>query len=406
MKEFKKNTWLLLSVLGVLVGCFLVGYLPKMILARKIDARAKEISLPEVNVFVAKPQDAPIALVLPSVTQANHSTPIWARANGYLGRLLADIGDVVKKDDALAILETPDVDQEYEQAAHTLSSMKAKLDIAELTMMRNQTLHNSSPGAVAQQDLDDAVAAFIGARADWLAQMASVEYFKQLKDYKNIIAPFDGIIIERDVDIGSLITAGSSGSPQQLFVIADVGVIRVYVSVPQYVARSIEEGVDAICVIREYQNEEFPCKVKRYAKALDPVSHTMLTELDIDNKDGKILPGLYSEVHFSLKPSGTYYILPVAAVIFRSGDPLVAVLDADNVVHLKKVKIGLDNGQTMQIIDGILPEDRIVSNPSDRTKEGVKVQVVTTKVEETIQPIPVEVSLVIPKTDETKIQDP
>lgn len=354
---------------------FTIGYLPRFFQERKNERRANHIKPPAVSVMIAKSRDAPLPLVLPSTTQANHVTPVWSRADGYIATLNVDIGDQVRQGDVLALLETPEIDEQYKQALYEYQSAHVKRNIAEVNAERAELAYKADPGAISKLDRDQFIASFQEAVEDLNAAKANMNHYKDLVEFKKIVAPFDGVIIERNIDLGSLITQGSAGSPQQLFVIAQSDIIRVFVEVPQFFFRAIREGVEATTTIREFGSTPFTCKVARYAKALDATSHTMRTELHIDNKEGKVLPGLYSEVTFHLKPELPYYIVPTPAVIIRAGDPMVAVIDENNIAHLKRVKIGLDFGKTLELIDGVHPGDRIVINPTERIREGVRCEI-------------------------------
>lgn len=352
---------------------FLFGFLPRFFHTKKISKIAAENPLPKVATMIAKPQDKPVNFVLPSSTSAHHVTPIWSRGNGYIIKLLVDIGDVVKEGEVLAELDTTDVDQEYYQALNQVESLVATRDDAKIAAERWQELQRQNPDAIAKQDVDDRVATYMEAEANLLAAVANMNHYKELMSYKYIVAPFDGIITERNIDLGSLITAGSAGTPQQLFVISKIDYLRIFVNVPQYYSRLIYEGLEAVVTIREFPDRNFTAVVRRYAKALDPVARTLLTELHISNPKNEIYTGLYSEVHFIFTPEQPYYIVPTPAVIIREGLPKIAVVGDDGIVHMKTVKIGLDEGSTMQIIDGLEPNDRIVTAPNDRVKEGAKV---------------------------------
>jgi len=194
-------------------------------------------------------------------------------------------------------------------------------------------------------------------------------------DFKFVIAPFDGVIIERDIDIGTLITQGSTNTVQKLFVIASYDIMRIFISVPQYFFRTIQEGIEGKVRIKEFPSKNFLGSVARFAKALDPQSRTLLTEVHVENKDKILFPGLFTEVSFVLNPNRPYFIVPTSSVIIRTGEPKIAIVDKNDVVHIRTVQIGLDQGNTMQIIDGIEPNDRIVLNPNDRIVEGLKVVV-------------------------------
>lgn len=364
------------AVCSIVVIFFFIGFFPRLLQSKKNERRADKKLVPQVNVMICTPRDKPLPLVLPSSTQANHVTPVWARASGYLSELLVDIGDVVKKGQLLALLDTPELDSQYKQALYEYDSTKVKCHLAEINARRAEQAYANDVGSISLLDRDQFITNFMAAEEDLRAAEANMNYFQELMEYKRVVAPFDGVITERNVDLGTLITLGSTTTTQQLFVIAETDIIRVYVSVPQQYFRAITDGVEGITTIREFGDKTFPSKVARYAKALDQTSHTMLTELHIDNKDGLLLPGLYAEVTFHLKQATPYYIVPTPAVIIRAGAPQVAVLDDKNVVHLKNVKIGLDFGKTMEIIEGIEPNDRIVINPTEKIRDQVTCEVI------------------------------
>lgn len=367
--------WLITGLGALIAVLLLIGFLPRIWQNQRLDEAAAESRIPSVRIVVAEPNDKPAELTLPSSTQAHHITPIWARTNGYLVKLNADIGDNVKEGQVLAVLDTPEVDQQYMQAVADLANTKANREIAKISAERWQELYKVNPEAISKQEVDERVATYTASEAQVLAGEANVNRLKQLQDFKYIEAPFEGVITQRNIDLGSLITAGSSGTPQQLFEIAKVDWIRNFVYVPQIYFRAIKEGVEAQVHVREFPERTFKGIVTRYAKALDPVSRTLLTEVDIDNKDRIIYPGLYTEVTFFVKPDAPYFVVPGTAIIIRTGAPKMAVLDENNVVHLRDVDIGRDYGKAVEILKGLKKGDRIVVNPSEKIKDGVKVEI-------------------------------
>lgn len=367
--------WLIGGLGALILGLFFIGFLPRFWQNQRLEDEAADHRLPSVRIMIAEPHDKAVELKLPSSTQAHHITPIWARTNGYLVKLNVDIGDVVKEDQVLAVLDTPEVDQQYVQAVADLANSKANREIAKISAERWQELYKMNSEALSKQEVDERVATYTASEAQVLAQEANVNRLKQLQDFKYVVAPFDGVITQRNIDLGSLITAGSSGSPQQLFEIAKVDWIRNFVYVPQNYFRAIKEGVEAQVHIREFPERTFKGIVTRYAKALDPVSRTLLTEVDIDNKDRVIFPGLYTEVTFFVKPDAPYFVVPSTAIIIRTGEPRIAVVDTDNVAHLRTVTIGRDHGKTVEILVGLEKGDRVVVNPTEKIRDGVKVEV-------------------------------
>lgn len=369
------RSWLVGGLLTLILLLFVIGFVPRILQSNILDTNAKSTRLPSVRVATAVPNEKPTQLTLPSSTQAHHITPIWARTNGYLIKLNVDIGDVVKEGQILAVLDTPEVDQQYMQAVADLANVKASREIAKISAERWQELYKKNSEALSKQEVDERVATLTAAEAQVLASEANVNRLKQLQDFKYVEAPFSGVITERNVDLGSLITAGSNGNPQQLFQIAEIDWIRNFVYVPQNYFRAIKEGVEAQVHIREFPERTFKGIVTRYAKALDPVSRTLLTEVDIENKDRIIYPGLYTELTFFVQPDAPYFILPSSSLIIRTGEPRVAVLDENNVVHLQIVTLGRDYGKEIEILTGIKPGDKVVINPTEKIVGGVKVEI-------------------------------
>lgn len=374
----KKRFVLVVAVFMLLLGMFLIGFFPRLSQTRKIDAIAAMDPIPFATIMIAKKSEKPLELVLPSSTEAFHVTPIWARTNGYLVNLAVDIGDEVKEGQLLAELDTPEVDQQYFQAVAELASAQGNLEIAKISSDRWNELYKKNPLAISKQEVDERTVTYKVAQDNVISAEANMLRLKQLRDFKYVKAPFKGVVTERNVDLGSLITAGN-GNPQKLYVLAKTDVLRIFVEVPQYFVRDIQEGVEGVMTIREFSGEKFPAKVVRYAKSLSPIARTMRTELHVNNPTGKILPGLYAEVGFVLKPDLPYFIVPTQAVIIRAGGPKVAIIDENDSVQIKTVKLGWDFGKTIEIVDGLQETDRVITNPTEKIKEGVKVKVIDGK---------------------------
>ncbi len=365
----KPSTYLIAGLSIILLALFFYGYIPRFFQTRKIEHIAYKESPIKVMVKKIAPVDTPLTLTLPSKTAAHHVTPIWARADGYLQTLYVDIGDKVREGQTLAVLDTPEVDKAYLQAVSDYEVAKASRDIAQKNADRARNTYEKDRGAISQLDVDQYLATLEEAENTLEAQAANVARNRALLDFKYITAPFDGIITERDVDIGALISSGSSA--HRLLVIESRDIIRLFVAVPQSYCTLISEGMEGTTKIREYGDKVYKSKVARFAKALDPISHTMLTELHISNPDDAILTGLYSEITFSFTPNLPYYMVPTPAAIIRTGAPQIAVLDDKNIAHLKTVTIGLDYGNAYQITSGLNPGDRIIINPTEKIQDGV-----------------------------------
>lgn len=373
-RSYRRYAYIALTAL-LITGLFLLGYFPRRMQTQKLDQAAKVEELPVVRTLKVSPDTKAIELVLPSSTDAIRETPIWARTNGYLDRLFVDIGDHVKEGQPLATLDTPEVDQQLHQARADLVSFQAKQEIARISAERWLDLFQHNPEAISAQEVDERKATYNSAIADVISAQANVQRLEKIQGFKVIYAPFDGIITQRDIDIGSLISAGSNGNPQELFKIAKTDIIRVFVNVPQPYFRSIQDGLSAEVMIREFPGRIFPGFVARTAKSLDPVARTLLTEVHVENKNGAILKGLYAEVRFTLKSETQRFIVPTDALIIRTGAPQIATVDAQNIIHLKTVKIGNDMGSKVEIVDGLQDGDLIIVNPTEKIREGIEVTI-------------------------------
>lgn len=372
-----RRKWKLICMTALVLSLlFLWGWIPHLINMKKIDFLAAEDPLPRVAILQLKPNTKPIELILPSSAQAWHITPIWARANGYLIRYLVDIGDAVKVGDLLAEIDTPENDEELAQAQADLANSIVEKDIAKITSDRWQRLWNKNVEAVSKQEVDQNNANFKSAEAIVVANEKNVSRLTYLQQFKYIYAPFDGIITQRLIDIGHLIYGNVNGAPQELFQIAQTHRMRFFVDVPQTYFTQIKDGLEAEVTIPQLPDKTFKGIVTRYAKALDPTARTLLTEVDVENKDGILYTGLYARVKFLLWPDTITFIIPTTAVIIRSGFPHVAILDENDTVHLSQVQIGRDHGNQMEITSGLKENQRIVVIPSDRIIDGAKVDII------------------------------
>lgn len=368
--------YLIGSVIILIIALFLLGLFPRLALWKEITKTAEEKILPSVVVINAKSEKKPISLVLPSSTYAMRTTPIWARVDGYLENFFVDIGDRVEENQLLAVIDTPEIDKQVLQAKADLLRAQAQLEIAAISAHRWEELYHRNAEAVPKQEVDERAATLSSSQANVEAFQANLQRLEKLQAFKDIIAPFRGIITERDIDIGSLITSGSAGTnPLQLFVIQKIDVLRVFVNVPQYFFRLIKDGGTADVTIQEFPGKVFKGTIARTSGALDPIARTLLTEVHIDNKDYMLTTGLYAEVTFSLIPDEEYFIIPTNAVIIRSGDPKVAILDENDVAKIVPVTLGRDFGKTIEITSGLHENDRVVIDPNENVKTGTKVRV-------------------------------
>jgi RND family efflux transporter MFP subunit len=370
--------WLLVMAIAILlILLFALGWLSRLPNTRKVDALAAQNPLPRVSLMKLEQNTKPIELILPSSAQAFHFTPIWSRVNGYLLRYLVDIGDFVKEGDLLAEIDTPETDQQLGQAKADLLNFIAQRDIAKVTSNRWQQLWNKNKEAVSKQEVDQYNANLQAAEALVLANEKIVSTLTYQQQFKFIYAPFDGIITERLIDLGSLIYGTINGTGQELFQLVKTDIIRFFVEVPQTYFRQIKDGLEGEVTILQFPEKVFKGIVTRFAKALDPTARTLLTEVDVSNEDGSLYAGLYGTVKFFMHPSEINFIIPTTALIIRSGFPQVAVVDENNIVHLKRVQIGRDYGNQMEITNGLNADERIIVIPTDKIKENTKVEVIS-----------------------------
>ncbi len=335
------------------------------------DALAKEteaLAVPNVIVIQPKTEPPQQELVLPSTLQAFTESPIYARTNGYLAHWYKDIGSKVTKGELLADIETPEIDQELAQARAARIQAEAQLALAKTSADRWESLRKMD--AVAQQETDERTSNYAQLQAGLASSTANVRRLEQLESFKHVYAPFSGTVIRRNTDVGALINAGNSGSNQELFVIAQISPIRVYIDVPEIYAASVHRGVTAQIELTSLPGQRFSGNVARTADAIDPATRTLRTEIDFPNRDGKLYPGSYAQVHFNVKTATARFSVPVNALLFRAEGTRAAVVGSDGKVHLKPVVIGRDYGTDVEILNGLEASDSLILNPSDSLEEG------------------------------------
>ncbi|HEY0566035.1 MAG TPA: efflux RND transporter periplasmic adaptor subunit [Terriglobales bacterium] len=340
---------------------------------KSVDQRTHDLATPIVSVIKPSIEPAADQLVLPGQLQAYTEAPLYARTNGYLLKWYKDIGSRVNKGDLLASIDTPEVDQELSQARAARQQAEAQSQLAKVSADRWLNLRKSD--SVSQQEADQQTSGYAQAQANLAAASANVRRLEQLESFKRIYAPFSGVLTRRNTDIGQLVAAGSAGAGKELFDIAQVNPLRVYVSVPQVYAPSIKAGMKTTVDLEQYPGQKFEGKVVRSADAIDPTTRTLLTEVQLPNKDGKLLPGSYGQVHFAVPIQHTRMTVPINALLFRAEGPRAAVVGPDNKVHLKAVQIGRDFGTTVEIVNGLEQGDQIVVNPADSLEDNQPVKV-------------------------------
>jgi RND family efflux transporter MFP subunit len=324
----------------------------------------------ETPVAVVHPQraDPNQSLTLPGNVQAFVETPIYARTAGYLTKWYVDIGGRVRAGDMLAQIDTPEVDQQLRQAQAAQLQAEANLELAKTTADRWQNLLRSD--GVSQQEVDQNLAAFKARQADFQSAVANVDRLKDLQSFQRVTAPFSGVITARNVDTGALISAGNA---QQLFKLAQIDVLRVYINVPENYSYAMTTGLAAELHLAEFTNRVFRGSVARTSGAIDTGSRTLLTEVDVPNPKGELMPGAYAQVQFNLKTGGSSLVVPSNTLIFRAGSQ-VAVVE-NNHARLRNVTIGRDFGTSLEIVSGLNANDDVIVNPPDSLSDGELVSV-------------------------------
>ncbi|MGO4209476.1 efflux RND transporter periplasmic adaptor subunit [Terriglobus sp. 2YAB30_2] len=320
-------------------------------------------------------------LILPGNAQAYTDTPIYARTGGYLRKWYADIGQHVKQGQLLAQIETPELDQQLQAAEADLKQAQANLDLAKTTNDRWQAL--VSKRAVSKQEADQAQSTLEARRSLMAASEANVRRLQQLQSFERVTAPFDGTITARNTDVGALITAagggsGATGSAQELFHLAAVGKLRVYVAVPEIYSSEIQDGMKVELTQDATPDQKFTGTVVRNSNAIDQSSRTLNVEVDVDNPQGKLMPGAYVFAHFRLVGKAHAVTLPSNALLFRSEGLRVGIV-RDNHVQLVPIRIGRDFGSTVEITSGLNGDDAVILDPSDSLENGMEVKVAQTK---------------------------
>jgi RND family efflux transporter MFP subunit len=340
------------------------------------QALAKEtetLAIPTVAVIHASVESAEEDLVLPGAMQAYVESPIYARTNGYLKKWYHDIGSRVRQGDLLADIDTPEVDQQLSQARADLNTSQANANLSKITAARYQELIKTD--GVSKQEVDNAVGDLEAKVASVKSAEANVRRLEELESFKHIYAPFSGVITKRSVDTGTLINAGNGGASEQLFSLAQTDPIRAYVSVPEAYAPSIRAGLGAYLELTQYPGQKFQGKVVRTAESIDPGTRTLLTEVDVPNHNGALLPGGYAQAHLQVKVTGARLAVPVNALIFRSEGLRAIVVDTNHRAHLRAITVGRDYGTTLEVLQGLAANDWIVLNPADSLDDGQEVRV-------------------------------
>jgi RND family efflux transporter MFP subunit len=361
--------------LVVVVAIVVAGIVPRMKARAALKTETYDLAVPTVNIIHPKRGAPQSEIVLPGNMQAFVDSPIYARTNGYLKKWYVDIGAHVKAGQLLAEIDTPEVDQQLEQARADLKTAQANLNLAQITTQRYEELKNTE--SVSKQDVDNAHGDFEAKRAMVSSAESNMKRLEELQSFERIYAPFDGVITARNTDIGHLIDSGSSGGPaSELFHIASTRILRVYVNVPQQYSQAAKTGLSADLTLPEFPGRRFTGQLVRTADAIDPASRTLLVEVDVNNASGVLLPGAYTEVHVKIPAGAPTFLLPVSTLIFRAKGLQVATVQADQHALLTNVVLGRDFGSDVEVVSGLSENDSVILNPPDSLISGETVRVV------------------------------
>lgn len=368
--------WLIpVTITVVVAGVLFAGIRSRLTAEANLRTVTAQLAVPSVSVVLPK-QTAPAQeIILPGNIQPFISSPIYARTDGYLKKWYFDIGAHVKAGDLLAIIQTPEVDEQLAQVRSTLATAEANLELAQITRDRYQSLLKKH--AVPQQAVDNAVGTYAANKAIVDADEANVRHYAALVSFEKVYAPFDGVIIARNTDIGDLINSGSNTAPKtDLFDMVQARTLRVYVNVPEEYSQGVKLGqTEADIVLGEFPDKRFPGKLVRTADAINATTRTLLVEVDVPNPSGTLFSGSYAEVHLKIPGQNSTFLIPVNTLIFRSEKLQVGVVK-NGKVSLADLIPGHDFGNEIEIVAGLNANDQIVVNPPDSLVSGQEVKIV------------------------------
>ena len=365
------RTALVAASLGAL-ALLAIGTVPRVLRHRAIvaEAGATTTAVPVVTVAEARLGAATGELALPATVHGLHETGLYPRSNGYVRRWLADMGSTVRAGQTLAEIEMPELDQELTQARANLTQVQATLELTRATLARWQDLVKED--AATRQELDEKQAAFNAAQASAGAARANVDRLSALRRFGAVVAPFSGVITARNVDVGALVSAGSAGG-RPLFTLAQVDTVRVVTSVPQSAATAVRVGQAAEVTVQELGSAAFRGRVTRTAQALDPATRTLLTEIQVDNRERRLMPGMFAQARLTLDHAAPPLLVPANTLMMRGDGPQVAVVEGGR-VRIARVTLGRDYGTTVEVTSGLAPGATLVVNPGDEVAEGAVVR--------------------------------
>lgn len=384
-------TAVVLALIAVVLA--VVGIARRKHASAALDQYTGTTAAPTVMLQQPVRQQTAQEIVLPGNIQAFTMAPIYARTTGYVKAWYHDIGSPVHKGELLAVIETPELDQQLASAKADLATAQSNAGLAKVTAQRYQDLIGRN--AVSQQDTDNAATQLQARDTQVASASANVRRLEELQSFERVEAPFDGVVTARNLDIGQLISAsgstttsgtGPASGNRQIFDISAIRTLRVFVNVPQVYAPDARNGVVATLTLPQYPGRSFPGRLVRSSGAVDPATRTLLAEIDVDNRSGELLPGSYTEVHLKVSSSAPALIVPASALILEPDGLRLATVDANHRAHLVRVVSGRDFGTTVEILSGLQPDQQVVAIPPDSIMDGEEVRVVSAESEKPEQP--------------------
>jgi RND family efflux transporter MFP subunit len=367
-KVVKRAKYVVTGILAVLVAGAVVVLVLRSVHARALEDSTELHAKEYVTTTQAKPNSDGLPVTLPGTLLGVTESTVYARSSGYVVRWLKDIGASVKKDELLAQITAPEIDQQLNQAVATRAQTAASEALAKSTAARWQSLREKD--AVTQQDLDERLSAYRQAQADLQAAEANVSRLRSLQGFNNVVAPYDGVLTRRNIDVGDLVNAGNGGTGSALFSVAKVDPLRLYVYVPQIYANQIKVGDTVTVTLAERAGKQYQGTIARTARAIDTATRTMQVEIRVPNPKEELITGSYVQVLLPIKGDNTGLVVPTNVLLFRPEGTYVAVVDRQGHVHLSLVKLGTDFGNAVEVLSGLNASERIVVNPADSLADG------------------------------------
>jgi RND family efflux transporter MFP subunit len=364
----KRAKFAVAAIVGTLVVGGIIISVVRGFQASALAASTELHARQYVTTVNPKPGGEGLPLTLPGTLQGINEATLYARSNGYIVRWSKDIGSSVKKGELLAEIDAPEIDQELSQAVASQQQAASSESLAKSTAVRWQSLREKD--AVTQQDLDERQSTYLQAQANLASAQANTGRLRNLQGFNRVVAPFDGVVTSRNIDVGDLVDAGNGGVGKALFTIAQIDPLRLYVYVPQMYAQQVKVGDLVTVTLPEHEGQEYQGSIARTARAIDTGTRTMQVEIRVPNPKDALIAGAYVQVNLPIKQDGQALLVPTNVLLFRPDGPRVATVDAAGRVHLSAVKLGTDFGSTVAILSGLKSDDRIVLNPADSLADG------------------------------------